>query len=172
LAQPRIVVIGNGGNAHVLAHAITAMGNNPEFWIYEGEIGECNGLVLGFQDNAKRRQLIEMFGADKYVPVIHPTATLSGDLQCGLAPQIMAGVIVQPRCKFGDFVVLNTGCQVDHDCQIDDFAVIAPGAVLTSRIHVKARAYVGPTRRSSRVAGRADNPCSPSAAIPSWGPAQ
>lgn len=137
------MVIGNGGNAHVLAHGIKAMGNNPEFWVYEGDIGECSGLVLGFQDNARRRQMIEMFGADKYVPVVHPTAILSADLECGLAPQIMAGVIVQPRCKLGDFVVLNTGCQIDHDCVIDDFAVIAPGAVLTSRIHVKAKAYIG-----------------------------
>lgn len=143
MAQPRIVVIGNGGNAHVLSYCLRAGGAETEFWLYDRDLTDIAGLVIGFQDNAKRKTLIDMYGADKFVPAIHPSAVIAGDAKFGAAPQIMAGVIVQPRCTFGDFVVLNTGCQVDHDCQVDDFAVIAPGSVLTSRVHVMERAYVG-----------------------------
>lgn len=43
----------------------------------------------------------------------------------------------------GNGVILNTGCTVEHDCSIADFAHISPGAHFAGGVRVGARAWVG-----------------------------
>ena len=43
----------------------------------------------------------------------------------------------------GDFVKLNTLCNVMHDCDINDFATVAPNAVLLGKVSVGEGAYIG-----------------------------
>ena len=42
----------------------------------------------------------------------------------------MAGVIFNPGAFIGDFTFYATGCQIEHDCVINDFASVSAGSVL------------------------------------------
>ena len=42
---------------------------------------------------------------------------------------MMAGVIINPKSKIGNFTFFATGAQVDHDCIICDYASISAGSV-------------------------------------------
>ena len=40
-------------------------------------------------------------------------------------------------------VIINTGAIVEHQCQIGDFAHVAPGAVLAGNVKVGKRSFIG-----------------------------
>ena len=50
---------------------------------------------------------------------------------------------MQPGCRIGKHVILNTACSIDHDCVIDDYAHIAPGAHLCGNVRVGEGSLVG-----------------------------
>ena len=43
---------------------------------------------------------------------------------------MMAGVIVNPLAKIGNFTFFATGCQVEHDCIIEEFASVSAGSIM------------------------------------------
>jgi acetyltransferase-like isoleucine patch superfamily enzyme len=55
----------------------------------------------------------------------------------------MAGSIVQANARIGKHCIINTGATVDHDCIVEDYAHIAPGAHLCGGVHVGEGALVG-----------------------------
>jgi sugar O-acyltransferase (sialic acid O-acetyltransferase NeuD family) len=56
---------------------------------------------------------------------------------------IFHGAIVQANSKIGRHVIVNTGAQIDHDCLVEDYAHIAPGAILCGTIQVGEGALIG-----------------------------
>ena len=139
----RIVILGNGGHARVLADCLRLHGIEPEFHTDESALDDADGLVLGMYDVACRERIVALLGVEPFVPVVHPTAYVSPSAVVGRAPQIMAGCIVQPDVTLGDFVVLNTGAQIDHHGTMGDFAFLGPGACLAGGVTVGARAFIG-----------------------------
>jgi acetyltransferase-like isoleucine patch superfamily enzyme len=57
--------------------------------------------------------------------------------------QRMRGTIVSQDAEFGVNVLVNTGAQIDHDCDIDDHCVIAPGAILCGGVELGAECFIG-----------------------------
>ena len=41
----------------------------------------------------------------------------------------MAGCIINPKSKIGDFTFFATGAQIDHDCNIKDYSSISAGSI-------------------------------------------
>jgi sugar O-acyltransferase (sialic acid O-acetyltransferase NeuD family) len=76
-------------------------------------------------------------------PVVHPDASLAGEVELGPGSVVLAGVTVGPFCEVGANVILNQGCTVCHNCVIEDDAHIAPGAVLAGKCRVGRAATVG-----------------------------
>jgi UDP-perosamine 4-acetyltransferase len=93
----------------------------------------------------RRRALYEPLVAAGYTfpTLIHPSAILGRRLQVADAVQVMAGTVIQGGCRLGFGVVVNSRASIDHDCQIDAHAMIAPGVVLCGGVCVGEGAYVG-----------------------------
>jgi acetyltransferase-like isoleucine patch superfamily enzyme len=49
----------------------------------------------------------------------------------------MAGVIINPMAKIGNHTFFATGCQIEHDCTIEDYASVSAGSVLGGYVHIK-----------------------------------
>jgi len=43
----------------------------------------------------------------------------------------------------GNHCILNSGCRVDHDCKLQDFVHVAPGAVLCGDVVVGEGSFIG-----------------------------
>ena len=135
-----IEFIGDGGHAKVLIDVLS------KSWPWEK-----SGHIIAVGDNRNRKKeadaLYEGGFAIGISPVFailrHPSAIIASDVQIGEGTVIMAGVIIQPSCKIGKHVILNTSCTVDHDCIIEDFAHIAPGVHLCGGVHVGEGALMG-----------------------------
>lgn len=79
----------------------------------------------------------------KPVNAIHMASVISGKSNLGSGILIAAGVIINALSKIGDGVICNTACIIEHECVIDSFAHIAPGAVLAGGVEIGSRTFVG-----------------------------
>ena len=123
-------IIGDGGHARAIQEILDEHAN------------AVDGTVIAIGDNAARKKVISehpMF----YPPVISDKAIVSKGAFIGQGTVVMPGAIVRANARIGRFVILNTGCTVDHDCIIGDYAHIAPGAHLCGHVEVGEGALVG-----------------------------
>jgi len=72
----------------------------------------------------------------KFINAIHPSATIGMNVEFGVGNVIMAGCIINPNCIVGDFCVLLTGSQLDHDCKMCDFASISAGSITGGKVTI------------------------------------
>ena len=169
-SKRRVLIIGAGGHAQVVADCLWRMADNQptiqpigyldDNPLRQGEkvlglpiLGplacladiEHEWLVVAIGDNQVRCRLYEEFQAKGFQFAIaqHPRAIIAADVQIGLGSMVMAGVIVNTGSRIGANVILNTGCTVDHHNQIGNHVHIAPGVHLGGAVRVGDGAFVG-----------------------------
>ena len=74
---------------------------------------------------------------------ISENAIISSDAKIGAGPVICPGVVVMRGADLGNNVILNTSCNVDHDCIIGDHVHISPNATLCGTVAVGEGTHVG-----------------------------
>ena len=74
--------------------------------------------------------IIKLKPSFEFINAIHPSVVIGKDVQLGFGVVMMAGVIVNPLSKIGNFTFFATGCQVEHDCIIEDYASVSAGSVM------------------------------------------
>jgi UDP-perosamine 4-acetyltransferase len=166
----RIVLIGAGGHARVVAAALAACGRRVEGCIAKtrpivppwpasiGYLGDDDALALmapgevrlangvgSVKSTELRRHLFTAAKAKgfDFVTVVHPRAFVAEGVMLGEGAQVMAGAAVQVGCVIGANVIINTGAVVDHDSRIAAHCHIATGASLSGSVHVEEGAHVG-----------------------------
>ncbi len=103
-------------------------------------------LFIAIGDNSVRHKVtnkINALGVDfSYASVIHPTAIIGKGIKIGVGVAVMAGSVINPASAIGNFSIINTASSIDHDCQIDQFATISPGAILGGSVKIGQFAVV------------------------------
>lgn len=79
----------------------------------------------------------------QFFSVIHPKAYVAREVIIGEGAQLMAGVVIQPGCKIGNNVIINTHAAIDHDCEIMDHVHLAPGVTCCGNVSVGYATHVG-----------------------------
>lgn len=102
-------------------------------------------LFVSIGSNNLRETIMKRFPDKVFVNLIHPRSIVSQ--KASLEPDanilVGAGVMVNPLAKIAKGVILNTACVVEHECVIDEYAHIAPGAVLAGNVKIGKRTFVG-----------------------------
>lgn len=162
------IVLGGGGHAGVVIDALLSLGQavlgytDPareprrilEIECLGGddviaaygreEIQLANGL--GSTASTERRAaLYQHFASLGYAfpPIVHPSAVVARSVQVGSGAQVMAGVVLQPNCRVGENVLVNTRASVDHDCVIESDVHVAPGVTVSGSVVIERGAHVG-----------------------------
>jgi sugar O-acyltransferase (sialic acid O-acetyltransferase NeuD family) len=101
--------------------------------------------VGGIGDSSVRRAVLERLSALGFQlpPIIHASAVVSPWGDIGRGAHILAGAIVNAGAVVGDGVIVNTGAIVEHDCRVEAYAHVAPGARLAGLASVGEGAHVG-----------------------------
>ncbi len=164
-----VVVIGAGGHALVVAEILQLTGYRVVGFIDEvapQRLGQpfCSGHILGGLDallelassgtkhaivaignNEARtriaRNLIE--NGFRLVNAIHPSASISSQVELGVGSVVAAQAAINPGTRIGDNVIINTSATVDHECQIENGAHVGPGVHIAGRVKVGQRAWLG-----------------------------
>jgi len=160
------VIIGYSGHAYVVGDSYISMGNNIDYYTnlievtsnpfnlkYLGCETDLNfkgwdmGLkfILGIGDNNIRYEAAQLILSkfQKIENVIDSNAIISKTANIGIGVFASKGVLVNAFSKVNDFVILNTGCIIEHECEIGTAAHIAPGAVLAGNVKIGKRTFVG-----------------------------
>jgi len=104
-------------------------------------------FVIGTGDNKVRKKIYEKFKELSFPNIIHPSVTMGyKQLEQVLVTKgniITAGVRITNNIKMGNFGIFNLNCTIGHDCIIEDFINIAPGANISGNVCLKKSAYIG-----------------------------
>jgi len=163
----RIIFIGGGGHARVLADMLDATMRNRVMgyvdpspaesfpYLHMGDDSvietiprdEClliNGLG-SVSLPLRRRELFRHFSqlGYRFMNVIHANAVISPGVRLAEGSQVLAGAVLQWGVRVGENAIVNTGAIVDHDCVIGAHSHIAPGVTLSGEIIVGECSHVG-----------------------------
>lgn len=90
--------------------------------------------IITIGDNWSRfkvyQSIMEQLPSFEFVNAIHPSVIIGKNVELGFGVVMMAGVIVNPLAKIGNFTFFATGCQIEHDCIIEDYASVSAGSVM------------------------------------------
>ena len=132
-----ITLIGDGGHAAVIRDIINLRKRMDKTF------ADSEGTIIAVGNNRDRaREVAERTGTT-YTYLVHPSASVASSALIGMGTVIMAGAVVQARASIGLHCIINTGATVDHDCVLEDFVHIAPGANLCGSVRVGEGALIG-----------------------------
>ena len=76
-------------------------------------------------------------------PVVHPTAFVEPSATLAAGVQVFPHAYVGSDSKVGYGAIVNTGAILSHDCVLEDFVNVSPGAILAGAVSIGAGALVG-----------------------------
>jgi sugar O-acyltransferase (sialic acid O-acetyltransferase NeuD family) len=80
--------------------------------------------------------IIKQMPSFEFINAIHPSVIIGKNVEIGFGVVIMAGVIINPLSKIGNFTFFATGCQIEHDCVIEDYASVSAGSVMGGYVSI------------------------------------
>lgn len=104
----------------------------------------ANGIGSAGCTYARRRAFDAAVDAGySFVDFYHTTAILDEEMIAGDGLQVLAGAIVQPGCRLGRNVLVNTAAILEHDVLVGDHVHVAPHACLCGGVQVGTGAHIG-----------------------------
>lgn len=159
-----VAVVGYSGHSYVIIDILLNAGRmvtaycdssekekNPYHLLYLGtemqaldELEEFD-YFIGVGHNGIRRKVYNALFDRLGNPInaIHPSAVVSASVEMKYGTMISANATINPLVTLGTGVICNTSSSIDHECVVDDFAHIGPGAVLCGNVKVGANTFVG-----------------------------
>lgn len=167
----KVVIFGAGGHGKTLAELVRAMGRYelvgflddradlPEeilgvpflggaeqLPVLRGKgVGQVINAVGGIGQIAPRLAVFERLRNAGFLfpAVIHPSAVIEPSAELAGGVQVFAQAYVGTDCKVGFGCIINTGVIVSHDCVLEDYVNLSPGAILAGAVKVGERALIG-----------------------------
>ena len=162
----RLLIIGAGGHAKVVADAAVASGwTDVAFLDDQADIRETrlgfpilgtianlhaykdsfSGVVVAIGASEPRLALLAECRNSGLciVSVVHPSAWVSGFAAVGAGSVVFAQAAINAGARLGVGCIVNTGATVDHDCELEDGVHVCPGAHLAGSVKVGCGAWIG-----------------------------
>jgi sugar O-acyltransferase (sialic acid O-acetyltransferase NeuD family) len=166
----RVLLIGAGGHAQVVADALRSRAGSPDAAEIVGYLDDdvslqgrqlIGGVVLGtlrqrhqidhdavivaIGDNGTRQRIFEALTADTetFAVALHQSAIVAPGVVIAPGAMLSAGAILNPHVQVGPNVIVNTGAIIDHHCEIGAHSHIATGVRLGGSVSVGESTLVG-----------------------------
>ncbi|MFH1638659.1 MAG: acetyltransferase [Candidatus Woesearchaeota archaeon] len=101
-------------------------------------------LVIAFGDNKKKEEIAKILSKKGYdfASIISERAYIPTHCEIGKGCIINPNVTIMPNVKIGNHVIIHSGCVIEHDNEIKDFANIAPRVSTAGNVNIGKGAYV------------------------------
>ena len=104
-------------------------------------------FAIGVGDNHIRENIFHRFETLNFPNIVHPAATFgygqSKEIRSALGNVVAAGARISCDVHIGNFGIYNHNCTIGHDCIIEDFVHIAPGANVSGYVNLSAGSFIG-----------------------------
>jgi len=150
----RIVIIGAGGHAHVIADIVRAEGNQVVAFLDDNiKQPDCSGPISDYEKYLDSEFIIGIGSSEirkrlsnlnvQWHTAIHPSTIISDSVEIGEGTVVMPAVVINSRSKIGKHCIINSGAIVEHDNQIGDYCHVSVGANLGGMVIVKNGVWIG-----------------------------
>jgi sugar O-acyltransferase (sialic acid O-acetyltransferase NeuD family) len=109
---------------------------------YDSNFRTDEDLIISIGDNNVRKK-ISKFLEHKIGICVSKYSTCDKFITIGNGSVILQGAIVQRDTIIGEHVILNTASSIDHDCNLNDFVHISPGARLGGGVTIGEGTHIG-----------------------------
>lgn len=105
---------------------------------------DCVAAIGGGHGKA-REAMTQLMVSHGFAPrsLIHRTAIISSTADIGKNVQLLAGSIIGAFATVGDYTIINSGANVDHDCKIGRICHLGPLAALAGEVAVDNNVFIG-----------------------------
>jgi len=166
-----IVVYGGGGHGKSIIELVRSLGTYSVSGIVDDSItpGEkilevpvlgggdilpalkANGLSLaanavgGIGNVPLRVRIFQRIAENGLIcpELVHPSAKVERSARLSTGTQVMPLAYIGSEATIGFGVIVNTGAIVSHDCVLEDYVNISPGAILAGNVYVGREALIG-----------------------------
>lgn len=162
----KVVIIGAGGHAKVIADIIEKSGDEIVGFLDDNKkkgttiikeykvLGDFNNrfplaiansdyeFIIAIGDNKKREEISHSPNL-KFYTAIHPSAQIGLDAEIQEGTVIMANACINSSAKIGRHCIINTGAIIEHDNIIEDFVHISPNVALGGTVKIGKNTHVG-----------------------------
>lgn len=110
------------------------------------ELPKSGNIALAIGSSNERARLVNRIKGNYIFPnLVHPSVIFlePASLKMGKGCLIAAGSILTTNVHIGDFVLINLQCSIGHDCILEDFVSLMPGARLSGGVHLEEGVYLG-----------------------------
>lgn len=164
--RKKVVIIGAGGHAKVIADMIEKSGDEIVGFLDDNKkkgttiikeykvLGDFNNrfplaiansdyeFIIAIGDNKKREEISHSPNL-KFYTAIHPSAQIGLDVEIKEGTVIMANACINSSAKIGKHCIINTGAIIEHDNIIEDFVHISPNVALGGTVKIGKNTHVG-----------------------------
>lgn len=166
--RDKIIIVGSGGHAKVIADSIMDNGEYDIYGFIDFHEEKYMGIdVIGKDEDLKkiydkgikkavigigymgkgdiRNKIYSMLKEIGYeLPcIIDNSAILSKSTYIGEGVYVGKRAVVNSKACIGKMSIINTGAIVEHDCHIGEYSHIAIGALLCGEVRVGKNTFIG-----------------------------
>jgi sugar O-acyltransferase (sialic acid O-acetyltransferase NeuD family) len=164
LNKTSIILLGAGGHSSSVASVAISAGFRIRAFVdplrqIENHLGfpffnsitqidhfDSYSFAMAVGDNSKRQEIyegaVEEFGSLHFPILAHQSSVISSFSKVAEGTVIMPHSIVGANSVVGKFCILNTRSSLDHDCLMQDFSSLAPGAITSGLVTIGTRSAV------------------------------
>ena len=169
----KIIIIGSGGHAKVVADIILAREKelnedlkiigflDDNFKNLKNDnifnipiLGDLNNIdnfsknedyffIIAIGSNEVRKKISEKYKDLNYYTAIHPRSIISREVTIGSGTVIMANVVINPNSTIGKHCILNTSSVIEHDNKLGDYVHISPNTTLCGGVNIEDNSWIG-----------------------------
>ncbi len=107
---------------------------SPDIWI-----------VVAIADSRVRKKFIRQIQGQgrKLTTLVHPLVSMSDYVKIGAGSIICSGAVITTNVSLGQAAIINLGCFIGHDTELQDYVSLMPAANLAGEVRVGEGCYFG-----------------------------
>jgi sugar O-acyltransferase (sialic acid O-acetyltransferase NeuD family) len=160
-----LVIVGTGGHANSVFGLVNSLGFQVRYFLDQtSSVKNFLGLqvissldeisnykdfsfVIAIGDNNSRmlvqESLLGFLPISSFPSFIHQSAIIAKNSDVGFGTCIFPLSNVGTFAKVGDFCILNTGSNLEHDSVLGSFSALGPGAIAGGRVQIGTGSWIG-----------------------------
>lgn len=99
-------------------------------------------LIIGIGDNHVRK-LVSKKVSHRFGYCSAASSVCDNSVVIGEGTVVMQNVVIQRDASIGSHCIINTSASVDHECNLENYVHISPGAVLCGGVSVGEGTHIG-----------------------------
>ena len=164
-----LVIVGAGGLGREVAWLVADINRQKSEWDFKGFVddgvqgntvegypvlGPVEHLydmsldiwtVVAIADSRVRMKFVQQIISQgrKLATLVHPSVSMSDYVEIGAGSIICSGTVITTNVTLGQAAIINPGCFIGHDTELQNYVSLMPAANLAGEVRVGEGCYFG-----------------------------